>query len=588
MSATRNQQVPENFYRPTNGRTLNWYIRLVPPAPIKGQPGVAEFRKSTGTADLRRAKAIGARLIADKRAEWDQLLAGIKTPGRGPKVLTRDLIEHLCARRHYQWLRMDDTARFEGAGYDDEARAGLKRLCETTDASMRSVLARGRAAAEWADVLEVIDVWCEQAETPVARTDPLYPELVRRFAEVELSTVDSLLRRVRGEAAPTPAKPGSPGVVLSAMTERYRAHKQQSASGKHVGTSVHVWVKLIEHLGDVPLSSVRAADLYGFLEARMHASLKPWSMQHAHGLVKRTLREVFGLASTQGLYDGANPVDAMVVLPKLSAREEKARRHPRHPFTDGQLSALFASEWYQGTSTRWTGKMAQDLPARYWVPLVCMFHGNRVREVLQLVASDCAKAGGISVVHFRQEIEGGQAAMAAAGVQRSLKNDPTARVVPVHPTLLALGFLEFVQQRRKEDGPNAMLFPSSLPRPGGKNPILGRAYEQAFLRYVRDDMKFGRGFGNHSFRHQLEDRIRDAQLPGHRWPAGLAQAYTGRKRVRDADRGYIEAEGSEGGYGRGHGPKAILRYVESLDFRKVKLPPHFDAWHASARAAADL
>lgn len=582
MSATRNQQVPENFYRPTGGRTLNWYVRLVPPTPLRGHPGVAEFRKSTGTADLRRAKTVGARLIADKRAEWDQLLAGIKAPKGGPKVLTRDLIDHLCARRHYQWLRMDDMARFEGAGYDDEARAGLKRLCETADASMRSVLARGKAAAEWGNVLDVVDAWCEQVDTPVSRTDPRYTELVRRFAEVELATIDGLLRRVRGEAAPTPEPPPVLGIALSSMTERYRAHKQQSAGRKHVGTSVNVWLKLIEHMGDVQLSSVRAVDIYEFLEARMHAATDAWSMQYAHGLVKRTLREVFGLASTQGVFDGPNPVDALVVLPRLSAKEEKARRQPRHPFTDGQLSALFASEWYHVASTRWTGKMAQDLPARYWVPLVCMYHGSRVREVLQLVASDRTEVGGVPVLHFRQEIEGEQAALAAAGVQRSIKNDATARVVPVHPALVQLGFLDFVQQRRGVEGANAMLFPSSLPKPGGKNPILGRAYEQAFLRYVRDDMKFGSGFGNHSFRHQLEDRIRDAQLPGHRWPAGLAQTYTGRKRVRDADRGYIEAEGSEGGYGRGHGPKAMLRYVESLNFRKVRLPPRFDAWLASA------
>ena len=71
MCATLNQKdVPENFYRPNNGRTLNWYIRLVPPPALKNVEGVREYRKSTGTADLRKAKTIGVQLIADKRAEW--------------------------------------------------------------------------------------------------------------------------------------------------------------------------------------------------------------------------------------------------------------------------------------------------------------------------------------------------------------------------------------------------------------------------------------------------------------------------------------------------------------------------------------
>jgi integrase len=328
---------------------------------------------------------------------------------------------------------------------------------------------------------------------------------------------------------------------------------------------------------------VKGADLFEFLEARMRAPEKPWSMKHAHGLVKRTLREVFGLARTRGLLDGSNPVDAMDVMPMLTASEERARRKPRYPFTNKQLTTLFTSEWYRADSDRWRGKMRQDLGARFWVPLVCLFHGNRVREVLQLVASDFDTIGDVPVVYFQAEIEGEQAELLAAGVKRSVKNEATARVVPVHPTLLALGLLEFVQERRRADGEHAMLFPSSLPEPGGKTPILGRAYEQAFLHYVRDELEFGSGFGNHSFRHQLEDRIRDAQRPGEQWPAGLAQAYTGRKRVRKQDEGRVEAEGSESAYGRGYGPAVVLEYIKTLDFQGVELPPAFHVWLARKR-----
>ena len=226
--------------------------------------------------------------------------------------------------------------------------------------------------------------------------------------------------------------------------------------------------------------------------------------------------------------------------------------------------------------------MGADLGARYWVPLVCMLHGNRIREVLQLVASDVEVKDGPAIIQFRQEMEGEQVEMLAAGVHRSLKNDPSCRSVALHPTLVELGFVAFVTERSKSGGANAMLFPSSLPKPGGKRPILGRAYEQAFLRFVRDTLAFGHGFGNHSFRHQLEDRIRDAQLPGHRWPAGLAQTYTGRKRVRDSDRGLIEVEGSEAEYGRGHSPATMLPYISKLNFAAVTTPPPFAAWVASA------
>lgn len=570
--------MPEHFYRPEHGRTLNWYVRLVPPTSLKGHPDVKEFRKSTGTADLRRAKVVGAQLIAEKRAEWEKLLASVKPAMAAPQVLTLEQVEHICARRLYHWMHIDDLGRYEGAGHDDASLAALTQLCQVTDTSMRSILARGKSSPDWEDTLVLLDDWCEQMGSPVSRTDPRYPQLVRKFAEVDIDGAQRILSRNRGENAPSPAEPRPVSACLSAITEQYREYKRQHSGGKHTGTSVNVWLKLIEHLGDVPLNAVKASDLFEFLEVRMRAPIKPWSMKYSHGVVKRTLREVFALARTRGLLDSVNPVDDLDILPTLTAKEEKARRKPRYPFSDSQLSTLFQSEWYGPGSARWRGKMRADLGARYWVPLVCLFHGNRVREVLQLVASDVSAHGGVPVIHFREEMEGEQAAMLAAGVARSLKNDPTQRIVPLHPTLLALGFVEFVEQRRQEAGPNAMLFPSSLPEPGGKAPMLGRAYEQAFLRYVRDELGFGHGFGNHSFRHQLEDRIRDAQRPGHKWPAGMSQAYTGRKKVRKQDVEDIEVEGSESVYGRGHGPASMLAYLATLAFDAVKLPPSYETW----------
>ena len=326
-SATTSQRkVPANFYRPDHGRSLNWYVRLVPPTALKGRPGVKEFRKSTGTADLRRAKTVGARLIAEKRAEWDKLLATAKPSQAAPQVLTAEHIEHICARRLYQWMHIDDLGRYEGAGHDDKSHAALTQLCQATDKSMRSVLARGKSAPEWEATLQVLDDWCEQIKLMVIRTDPRYPQLVRQFAEVELEATRRVLNRNQGEGASSPEEPRPVGACLSALTEPYRDFKRQRSGSKHTGTSVHVWQKLIEHVGDLPLSAVTASDLFDFLEARMRAPVKPWSTKHAHGLVKRTLREIFALARTRGLLVGANPVDDLDVLPSLTAKEEKARR----------------------------------------------------------------------------------------------------------------------------------------------------------------------------------------------------------------------------------------------------------------------
>lgn len=579
MCATLNQKdVPENFYRPNNGRTLNWYIRLVPPLALKNVEGVNEYRKSTGTADLRKAKTIGAQLIATKRAEWDQLLTKIKTPASLQIVLSAELVEHICALRLYHWMRIDDAGRYEGAGYTETVELELSNLCNVTDHTMRSVLARGRASDSWDEVLGLLDYWCNQIDFQVSRTDPLYPSLVRAFAEVELRATSKIMSRNEGEATDTPKQPRPIGATLSVMTEVFREYKQKSSRSKFLGTTVSVWLRLIEHLGDVPLNSVNAAGLYDFLETRLRSPVKPWSMQYAHGTVKRTLREFFALARTRGLLDGKNPVDDLDVLPMLTAKEEKSRKKPRRPFSNTQLTSLFASEWYKPDSKSWTGKMKDDLGARYWVPLICMTHGNRVREVLQLVASDIAIADEVPILRITDEMEGVQLLMDEAGVVRNVKTPATRRIVPLHPLLLSLGFLEFVRGRAEADGPNALLFPSSLPEPGGKSPMLGRAYEQAFLRHVRDAMKFGRGYGSHGLRHQLEDRIRAAQRVGSQWPPGLALAFMGRARVKDGDETVFQSEGSADEYGDGYAPNLMLEYIAQLDFSRIVMPLPFKLW----------
>ena len=80
------------------------------------------------------------------------------------------------------------------------------------------------------------------------------------------------------------------------------------------------------------------------------------------------------------------------------------------------------------------------------------------------------------------------------------------------------------------------------------------------------------------FRHQLEDRIRNAQAPGNQWPAGLGQQFTGRKSTRASDRAHVATVGSEGKYGDGYTPEMMLMYVRTLDFSHIRFPPPFGKW----------
>lgn len=583
MCATRTKSdLPQYFYIPANATTRNYYVCLVPPKALHHVVGKAKYRESTGTADLKKAKPIGARLIAAKLAEWEHLLATSDPVRPAAKALTARTMEFICAQRLYHWMHMDDLGRYEGEGYDDEALAGLQGLWDSTERTMRSVIARSKLSPEWESALEVLDFWCDQIDVPVSRSDPLYVKLAQDFAKVEIEGVKWVQSRNRGDAVATPTPPAAVGSEMSGMTEVYREHLQASRKGKSVTTAVGLWTRFVDYLEDVPIDAIQPEDIYNFLK---HGLLDPdtlWSMKYTHGVVRRTLRSVLSLAITTGRRRGANPVDSVTELYKISEEEEQERLSPRRPYSDAELNKVFASDWYAPGSTRWNGKMATDLGARYWTPLICMYHGNRVGEVIQLVASDFTFENDVHCMNIQEDVAGGQPELIAAGVKRSLKNVSTARGVPVHPQLIGLGLLDFIQSRRDAAGVNALLFPSCVPRPGGARPILGRSYEQAYLRFVNDDI--GKGLGNHGYRHQLEDRIRNVQTPGNQWPAGLGQQYTGRKSTRAVDLAHVAKVGSETDYGEGYTPELMLMYVKSLDFSRIKLPAPYAQWLPSGKS----
>jgi integrase len=582
----QNDDMPKYLYKRSDGRSPNWHVRLTPPSEIHHLLPSSELsiRKSTGTPDRKKAQAVAARIEAKYRQEWEALRARIHDltdkialPTVG---LTDSLITQICGARLASWSLTDNGERIENEGLDDEELQDIEQFCELSDAAMRSILAKGKRSSDWDDVVENILEWCKNLGYLVETTDPLFPRLVRSFADAEKTAQAIIRQRNAGDAAvfPTPelAKPR-----LSEMVEAYTAHKEGNVGRKTFTTCLSIWQRFIDFCGDIALDAVTSELVYRFLDDRLHTAQQPWSANYALGRAKNTLKEFFALARTRSMMTSANPVLALEITPKLSVVQAAERARPRHPYSAEQLDTLFASDWYVPTSSRFTGKMRRDLAARYWAPLICLFHGLRVREVVQLHSHDISVVEGVLLMTIQLDLTGTESSDA---VERTVKNESTKRTVPVHPILIELGFADFVDTVRQRHTVGAPLFPSAVPDPNSKAPLWGRAYEQAFLRHVRERLAFGPGFGNHSFRHTIEDKIRDAQLLEGVWPAGLSQFYTGRKLPRDSDKTLLRLQGSEIDYGKGYNPMHMVGHIRRIEYKDVTLPPAFATWLAGATA----
>ena len=94
---------------------------------------------------------------------------------------------------------------------------------------------------------------------------------------------------------------------------------------------------------------------------------------------------------------------------------------------------------------------------KYWLPLLGLYHGNRLEEFAQLHRSDVRCEDGIWYMDINDDD------------QKQLKNDQSKRRVPVHPFVQELGFLEYVNSVATE--PKGRIFPQL--RPGGPDKKLG-------------------------------------------------------------------------------------------------------------------
>lgn len=105
---------------------------------------------------------------------------------------------------------------------------------------------------------------------------------------------------------------------------------------------------------------------------------------------------------------------------------------------------------------------ALKAPWCYWVPLICLHQGCRVSEAAQLFTDDIIRMDGVPCIAFiadeSDEDERPQEQASGSGKKhekkqrtyktveefRRLKTKSSRRIVPIHPKLVELGFLDFV------------------------------------------------------------------------------------------------------------------------------------------------
>ena len=114
---------------------------------------------------------------------------------------------------------------------------------------------------------------------------------------------------------------------------------------------------------------------------------------------------------------------------------------------------------------------------RYWVPVIALHTGMRPGEVSQLLVDDFVRIEGIPCMRLVASQDAStKADKTEAEARKRLKTEASRRVVPVHPRLVSLGLLDYVERRRRAG--KEMLFDLHWFRKDGYGKYPGRDFRK--------------------------------------------------------------------------------------------------------------
>ncbi len=499
------------FLHPSTGV---FYIRRRVPDELRSALG-REYKRSLKTRDPSEAKARFA-------AEWtrsEEAFSHARAQLAGVQVLTKHDMQQLDAR----WVRQEP----EDLEHSGNFKACLPPASDATavesdwTAVMRPYLLR------LSDIAKQRDDGSLTAKPDVLEFDPL-----------------SLGRQRIGSKART----------LTKVFEAYKSDRILSGDNRSTRASLADFegtvTRFVQMFGDLPVTAVTRGTVqeYRAKLAAFPIKMPGASKLSANELIARAQSEglptlspatirnrlrvlgaVLGFAVRMG-WIPENPVEASGVAKAagVTAAKSKASRR-RKDYNTAELGTIFRSALF--TEEGWRPVRSDFGQALYWLPILLYYTGARREELCQLRVSDVQAEESItflSILGTPDDDDDG----------RTVKTESSRRRVPLHPDLLALGFLNYLGTVPA----SGLLFPSLQRNHRG---FYSTNVAKAWTKYLRNVVSLDSPASPlHGFRHTFKTLSRQVGIP---------------EDVHDAITGH-----SDGSVSREYGGMPLSRMLEEL------------------------
>lgn len=263
------------------------------------------------------------------------------------------------------------------------------------------------------------------------------------------------------------------------------------------------------------------------------------------------LKSIFEFAVDQEWIE-RNPAERVKIIIPSRAQSYSENEGGYEPFDENELNTIFSTPLYTGCADdeRRINRVGPNIirRSRFWAPLISLYSGLRMQEILQLEKSDIQFADGVHFFSVKDAVHG---TYEEGTYTKRLKARNSLRDVPIHPELVRIGFIDFAQRNNDE-----WLFPELHL---GANPKLSDNFSKKFKTFMKPtgvSKPHRKVF--HSFRNTFNDAMRDAEI-------GLE--------IREQVMGWTDQSKMDSRYGIGHKIARLAKEVSRVQY------PHLDFSH---------
>jgi integrase len=559
-------------------RGKHYYLRLHIPLDLRPWfGGRRELRKSLRTAKYTYAKSSlrGHLYLAER------LFTLMRSA-----MLNDEQIRELVSDYLKQTLKEEEDAKAEGIGLpaDSDEHIEMLQTRELLLVDARENLAMGRY-----DVVgNVADLILDAAAISIPKGSLAYrklcQELLKGFVQVSVVEIERLKGNYESEydwqssyvSAPVlpevPAKKGQDeGEPLSKLISEYVSECVTGGRwrGRTKGEAEGVFEVFLRIVGED--RGIRTLDRRTLTDFRDTLRCWPSNVNKRAEFQGKSVDEILSMKPEQTLsltsinkyltyvraflgwckasgYIDTNFAEKLTV--KASTHEQKPEQRETYSIDD--LKRLLRCPIYDPAARERKDKWTTTQEA-FWLPLLGLFTGARLGELTQLHVGDVREEEGIPFLDINDDAP-----------DKKLKNPSSKRRIPLHPVLVDLGFLSYVESVRKQRGDKKPLWNLKLKR-GSRGEDFGRFYQRINRKYIAPENQ-KRVY--HSLRHTYGDAHKQLLTPEPIFRELMGHSHAG------AGEGMTR-------YGKRYELPLLLSYVEKVSFvgieEELRKLPRFDA-----------